>query len=53
MIQFGVESLVRIQLSAVAEQVTHRDLLLMLSQPGPYGLAVMAANVIQNQEHLA
>lgn len=52
LLQVRVEHLVRVELRAVAGQIEHLDMLLVLLQPGLDGLAVVNFEVVQNQEHL-
>ena len=52
MFEVGIEPFIRVEFGTVAGQVEHLDLLFVLSQPGLDGLAVMDAQVVQNQKHL-
>ena len=53
MLQARIETLVGIQVGAVARYVKHFHLLDVLGQPRLHRLAVVHAQVVQNQEHLA
>lgn len=51
MFEVGVESLVQIELRAVAWEVKDCDVCLVFGKPCFDGLAVMHAEVIEDQEH--
>lgn len=51
-LEVGVEPLVRVELGAVAGQVEHLDVGDVLGQPRLDGLAVMHAQVVQDEEDL-
>jgi hypothetical protein len=52
LLEIGVEPLVGVEFGALAGQVEDLDVLLVLGQPGLHGLAVMHAQVVQDQEDL-
>lgn len=52
LLEVGVEPLVGVELGAVAGQVEDLDVLLVLGQPSLHGLAVVHAQVVQDQKDL-
>ena len=53
LLEIGVGHLVRVELRAVARQVEHLDLVLVLGKPRLHGLAVVHPQVVQDQVDLA
>ena len=52
LLQVRIETLFWVEFRAIAGQLEHFDLRCSLSQPGLDGLAVMYAQVVQDQKHL-